>query len=46
MINRPSAGKNSCFTVSDNNNDDFSINNGLLTIDSVKEILKEMFKEN
>ena len=44
-INRPSAGKNSYFTVSDDNTDDFSINNGLLTIDSVKEIFKEMFKE-
>ena len=33
IINRPSTGKNS------------SINNGLLTIDSVKEIFKEMFKE-
>ena len=45
IINRPSAGKNSYFTVSDDNTDDFSINNGLLTIDSVKEIFKEMFKE-
>ena len=44
-INRPSAGKNSYFTVSDDNSDDFSINNGLLTIDSVKKIFKEMFKE-
>ena len=45
IINRPPAGKNSYFTVSDDNTDDFSINNGLLTIDSVKEIFKEMFKE-
>ena len=36
IINRPSASKNSYFTVSDDNNDDFSINNGLLTIESVK----------
>ena len=45
IINRPSAGKNLYFTVSDDNAGDFSINNGLLTIDSVKEIFKEMFKE-
>ena len=45
IINRPSTGKNSYFTVSDDNTDDFSINNGLLTIDSVQEIFKEMFKE-
>ena len=45
IINRPSAGKNSYSTVSDDNTDDFSINNDLLTIDSVKEIFKEMFKE-
>ena len=45
IINRPSAGENSYFTVNDDNTDDFSINNGLLTIDSVKEIFKEMFKE-
>ena len=45
IINSPSADKNSYFTVSDDNTDDFSINNGLLTIDSVKEIFKEMFKE-
>ena len=45
IINRPSAGKNSYFTVSDDNTDDLSINNGLLTIESVKEIFKEMFKE-
>ena len=36
IINRPSAGKNSYFTVNDDNTDDFSINNGLLTIESVK----------
>ena len=29
IINRPSAGKNSFFTVIDDNTDDFSINNGL-----------------
>ena len=45
IINRHSAGKSSYFTVSDDNADDFSIINGLLTIDSVKEIFKEMFKE-
>ena len=45
IINRPSAAKNSYSTVSDDNTDDFSINNGLLTIDSVKVIFKEMFKE-
>ena len=45
IINRPSAGKNIYFTVSDYNTDDFSIYIGLLTIYSVKEIFKEMFKE-
>ena len=45
ITNRPSVGKNFYFNVSDDNTDDFSINNGLLTIDSVKEIFKEMFKE-
>ena len=45
IINRPFAGKNSYFTVSNDNTDDFSINNGFLTIDLVKEIFKEMFKE-
>ena len=45
IINRPSAGKNSYFTVSDDNTDNFSINSGLLTTESVKEIFKEMFKE-
>ena len=39
IINRPSVGKNSYFTVSDDNTDDFSIIAGLLTIESVKEIL-------
>ena len=34
--NRPSTGKNSYFTVSDDNTDDFSINNGFLTIDLLK----------
>ena len=29
IINRPSAGKNSYFTVSDDNTHDLSINNGL-----------------
>ena len=41
IINRPSVGKNSYFTVSDDNTDDLSIIAGLLTIESVKEILKE-----
>ena len=45
IINWLSAGRNSYFTVSDDNTDDFSVNNGLLTIDSVKEIFKEMLKE-
>ena len=45
IINRPSAGKNSYFTVSDANTDDLSLNNGLLNIELVKEIFKEMFKE-
>ena len=45
VIDRPFAGKNSYFTVSDDNTDDFSINNGLISIESVKEIFKEMFKE-
>ena len=45
IINRPSARKNSCFTVSDENTDDLFINNGLLNIESLKEIFMEMFKE-
>ena len=45
IINRPSACKNSCFTVSDENTDDLFINNGLLNIESLKEIFMEMFKE-
>ena len=45
IINRPSVGKNSYFTVSDDNTDDLSIIAGLLAIESVKEILKETFKE-
>ena len=45
FINRPSVGKNSYFTVSDDNTDDLSIIAGLLAIESVKEILKETFKE-
>ena len=44
-INRPSARKNSYFTVSDENTDDLFINNGLLNIESLKEIFMEMFKE-
>ena len=44
IINRPSAGKNSYFTVSDDNTDDLSINNGLFTIESVKEIFKDILK--
>ena len=45
IINRPSAGKNSYFTVSDGKTNYLSINNGLLTIESVKKNFKEMFKE-
>ena len=45
VINRPSAGKNSYFTVSDDYTGYFSINNSLLTIELVKEMFKEMFKE-
>ena len=45
IIDRPSAGKNSYFTVSYDNTDDLSINNGLLTIESVKQIFKKMFKD-
>ena len=45
IINRPPAGKNSYFTVSGHNTDDLYINNGFLTIKSVKEMFKEMFKE-
>ena len=36
IINRPSPGKNFYFTVSDDNTDHFSPNNGLLTIELVK----------
>ena len=36
IVNRPSAAKNSYFIVNDDNTDDFSTNNGLLTIESVK----------
>ena len=45
IINRPFAGRNSYFTVSDDNTDDFSIINGLLTIDLLHKNFKEMFKE-
>ena len=45
IISRPCEGKNSYFIVSDENTDDVSINNNLLTIESVKEIFKEMFEE-
>ena len=45
IINRHSAGKNSYFAVSDDNTDGLSINNGLSTIESVKEIFREIFKE-
>ena len=45
FVNCHSARKNSYFTVSDDNTDDLSINNGLLTIESVKEIFMEIFKE-
>ena len=46
IINRPSAGENSYFTVSEDNTDDFSINNGLLTIDSVKETCKKCLRSS
>ena len=45
IINRPPGGKSSCLTVSDKNTDDVFINNGLLTIESAKEILKERLEE-
>ena len=45
IINRPSAGKNSFFTVTYDSTDDLLINNGRLTTESVKEIFKEMSKE-
>ena len=45
FVNCHSGGKNSYFTVSDDNTDNLSINNGLLTIESVKEIFMEIFKE-
>ena len=44
IINKPFAGKNSYFTVSDEKIDDLSVNNGLLTIE-ILEIFKGMFKE-
>ena len=44
-MNRPSVGKNAYFTVNDENTDDLSIINGLWTIESLKEIFMEMFKE-
>ena len=44
IINRASAGRHSYFTVSDDNTDDLSINNDFLTIESVKQNVKDMFK--
>ena len=44
-MNRPSVGKNAYFTVNDENTDDLSIINGLWTIELLKEIFMEMFKE-
>ena len=44
IINKPFAGKNSYFTVSDEKIDDLSVNNGLLTLE-ILEIFKGMFKE-
>ena len=44
IINKPFAGKNSYFTVSDEKIDDLPVNNGLLTIE-ILEIFKGMFKE-
>ena len=45
MLNWPSGGKNSYFTVRDDNTDDLFINNDLLTIELVKQFFKEMFEE-
>lgn len=45
IINRPCGGKSSYYTVSYENTDSISINNGLLTIESVTEIFKEMSEE-
>ena len=45
IIKRHSGSKNSYFTVSDENTDDVSITNGILTTESVKEIFKEIFEE-
>ena len=45
IINRTCGVKNSYYTVSYENTDGMSINNGLLTIESVTEIFKEMSEE-
>ena len=45
IIKRHSGSQNSYFTVSDENTDDVSITNGILTTESVKEIFKEIFEE-
>ena len=45
IIKRHSGSKNSYFTVSDENTDDVSITNGILTTESVREIFKEIFEE-
>lgn len=45
IINRTCGVKNSYYTVSYENTDGISINNGLLTIESVTEIFKEMSEE-
>ena len=45
FIKRPSAVKNSSFTISDDNTDDLSISNGLLTIDHLNNFLRKFFKK-
>ena len=45
IIKRHSGSKNSYFTVSDENTDDVSITNGILTIESVKEMFNKIFEE-
>ena len=46
IIDRPSAGKNSYFTVSYDNTDDLSINNGLLTIERSNKFLRKCLRIN
>ena len=44
MLNKPAGSKNSNFLVEDQNAMDFSINNGFVTIESIKEIFKKCQK--